>query len=858
MQNGHCTKNFPKPFRDQTTISEDSYASTRRRDTGHTHQVRGKQVDNRWVVTYCAYLIWKYRCHINIESIASIKAVKYIFKYVYKGHDRITMQFGTCNDEVRQYLDARYISSCESIWRLFHFVMHGASPNVVRLQVHLPGQQYVTWNQNGPQTMQEIVQNAAARDTTLTAFFKANQEFPELANNLLYPDFPSKFVEHHTTHRWKPRQRGFAIGRMYYVPPTAGERFYLRLLLTSVKGPTSFEDLCTFQGIEAPSFREACLARGLLESDQEWQQCLEEAKSMATGHQLRNLFVTILRDCAPSDPVLLWNTYWPHICDDLRYRLQHTNIRPNPTDEDIQDYGLYLINQLLMVSGKSLEKDWPYMPQITQDWEANIENRLIAEQRRYDIMEQAQLAVENMRTFNPDQRAAFDEIMHAVNNKTGQTFFLHGPGGTGKTYVYNTLCYQLRSQGKIVLCVASSGIAALLLKGGRTSHSCFQIPVIINESSTCTIARGSKRAQLLKQTDLIIWDEALMQHRHLHEAVNRTLKDILESDLLFGGVPVVFGGDFHQILPVIEKGSRAQIVGASLQRSVLWQHIKILHLKINMRLNTNNLQERNFAKWQLEVGKGHHTDESANIELPNHFKCPQNTVTSLIDTIYPGIYDRAQHSDQYFSDWIILASKNDDVDDLNHHILHKFPGQERLFHSADSIADNENSELLYPAEYLNSINCSGLPLAHLPLKVGAPVMVLRNLNVAGGVCNGSRGILTRIRNRVLEVRLITGDNAGDKVFIPRMRLHPIQGQLPFTLARLQFPVRLCFSMSINKAQGQSVQYVGLDFRSPIFTHGQFYVAISRVKSIHNIKAIWPHDSETARTKNIVYNEVLID
>jgi hypothetical protein len=445
-----------------------------------------------------------------------------------------------------------------------------------------------------------------------------------------------------------------------------------------------------------------------------------------------------------------------------------------------------------------------------------------------------------------------------VNNKTGQTFFLHGPGGTGKTYVYNTLCHQLRSQGSIVLCVASSGIAALLLKGGRTSHSCFQIPIIINESSTCTISRGSKRAQLLQQTDLIIWDEALMQHRHLHEAVNRTLKDILQSDKPFGGVPVVFGGDFHQILPVIEKGSRPQIVGASLQRSVLWQDIKILHLKINMRLNTDDLQERNFAKWQLEVGKGGHTDEGGTINLPDHFKCPENSVTSLIDTIYPGIYDQAHHSDQYFSERVILASKNDDVDDLNHHILHKFPGQEQVFHSADSIANNENGELLYPPEYLNSINCSGLPLAHLALKVGAPVMILRNLNIAGGVCNGSRGILTRIRNRVLEIRLITGDNAGEKVFIPRMRLQPIEGQLPFTLTRLQFPVRLCFSMSINKSQGQSVQHVGLDFRSPVFTHGQFYVAISRVKSVHNIKAIWPSSEEGARTKNIVYNEVLLD
>jgi hypothetical protein len=194
------------------------------------------------------------------------------------------MQFGTCNNEVKQYLDACYISACKSIWHLFYFTMHGASPNVFCLQIHLSGQQYVTWNQNGQQTIQEVVENAAQCDTTLTAFFKANQEYPELAKDVLYQDFPSKFVWDKKAYKWKPRQRGFAIGRMFYVPPTAGEQFYLRLLLNAVKGPTSYEDLRTFQSVVAPSFREACLARGLLEDDQEWSQCLEEAKSMATGH----------------------------------------------------------------------------------------------------------------------------------------------------------------------------------------------------------------------------------------------------------------------------------------------------------------------------------------------------------------------------------------------------------------------------------------------------------------------------------------------------------------------------------------------------------------------------------------------
>ena len=199
-------------------------------------------------------------------------------------------------------------------------------------------------------------------------------------------------------------------------------------------------------------------------------------------------------------------TYWPHICDDLRYRLQQSNICVNPTDDNVQDYGLYLIDQILKLSGKSLEKDWAYMPQVAQNWGAGIGNRFIAEQRSYDVEEQAVLAAEHEHSFNADQKAVFQEIMQAVIDKTGQTFFLHGPSGTGKTYVYNTLCYRLRSQGKIIICIASSGIAALLLKGGHTSHSCFNIPVQINESSTCGISRGSTLSELFNMTDLVIWD----------------------------------------------------------------------------------------------------------------------------------------------------------------------------------------------------------------------------------------------------------------------------------------------------------------------------------------------------------------
>ena len=166
------------------------------------------------------------------------------------------------------------------------------------------------------------------------------------------------------------------------------------------------------------------------------------------------------------------------------------------------------------------------MPLPQGDWAAAVGNRLIAEQCAYNREEETTLADEWIPTLNEGQQAAFNGIVDAVESGSGQTFFLHGPGGTGKTYGYNTLCHYLHGQGKVVVCVASSGIASLFLIGGQTSHSTFKIPIDMYESSTCAIPRNSDLAELICSTDLVIWDEAPMQHHHIHEAVDRNFKDI--------------------------------------------------------------------------------------------------------------------------------------------------------------------------------------------------------------------------------------------------------------------------------------------------------------------------------------------
>ena len=191
MKNGKCSKGFPKPFREETTINEDSYANLRRPNTGKKYKIKDHDIDNRWIVPHPRFWLWKFHCHINMECLLSVRAIKYIYKYVYKGHNCTTMEFGTCQDEV--LFGFKICSAHEGVWRLLHYSMHEEFPNIIRLQVHLPNQQTVVWNDNTAIDLQTVVDQQGRKDTTLTGYFKANIKYPE-ARDLLYQDFPSKFV----------------------------------------------------------------------------------------------------------------------------------------------------------------------------------------------------------------------------------------------------------------------------------------------------------------------------------------------------------------------------------------------------------------------------------------------------------------------------------------------------------------------------------------------------------------------------------------------------------------------------------------------------------------------------------------
>jgi hypothetical protein len=643
---------------------------------------------------------------------------------------------------------------------------------------------------------------------------------------------------------------------MYFVPPSAGERYFLRLLLTAVRGPKSYEDLRTSEGILHPTFQAACIARGLLADDRDWVVCFKEASLWQTGKQLRVLFSTALVFGGVSDPKALWERFCTNICDDLAYRLQQMGEIPSGIDNPHLDYGLFLLQKLLTPHGKCLSDFC--MPQPIHDWSRCNRNPLLTAELAYDMRTEEGLRDDIVQKFNEDQAKHFHEIVTAVTQDPRSAhFFLQGPGGTGKTFLYRGLCHHFRSSGRIVLCVASSGIAATLLPGGTTAHSRFRIPLELNENSVCNVGKNTQLAELLRQTSLIIWDEVPMQHKHCFEAVHRMLTDIRGDQSLFGGIPTVFGGDFAQILPVVKHGSRADIVSANLQKSFLWNRIRVLTLHRNMRVQDDEANRR-FAEWLRNLS--YDPQFYGKITLPPGIK-QFRRIEDMYAWMYPPhLLERAVTDYSAFRTSSILSARNDTVTEINERLLNAMPGDVRTYHSVDTAElgnEGEGYGETPAVEVLNSFHPASLPLSRLRLKIGAPVLLLRNLAPQEGLCNGTRLSVTRLGRRCIQARILGGFFDGEERLLPRIKLNSSADELPYVISRVQFPVRLCFAMTINKGQGQSFDTVGVDLRIPVFTHGQFYVAMSRVTDVNRLAVLLPEDGRSNRVRNIVYPEVLL-
>jgi hypothetical protein len=277
---------------------------------------------------------------------------------------------------------------------------------------------------------------------------------------LLYQEFPTK-MRWDTKHRpWVRRKNKFStIGRMYFAGPSAVERFYMRMLLTVKRGPASYEDLRTVNGILHGTYKLACIALGLLDSDDYWHECLLQGASWQSAPQLRFLLAIILVHCHLAEPLKLWADHWEELLDDSAYQLRTNHTIAEPTDDQIQSFALCHLHDTLCHEHNS---DLPAhnLPTPTHEYSvyANIENLLIADERAYDVNVLRATVERDSALLNADQH-----LMHCLallKLEMDVSTPLMAMAERGKTFTVNLTLAQARANGYIAIAVASSGISS--------------------------------------------------------------------------------------------------------------------------------------------------------------------------------------------------------------------------------------------------------------------------------------------------------------------------------------------------------------------------------------------------------------
>ncbi|GFW18532.1 ATP-dependent DNA helicase [Trichonephila clavipes] len=564
--------------------------------------------------------------------------------------------------------------------------------------------------------------------------------------------------------KWEPRKQGKphpsitgifkakTLGRLYTVHPKQRECFYLRLLLVNVPGPTSFEFLRTVNGRVFNTYQDACRELQLLEDDNHWDLTLADAALTSTPNNIRQLFAIILTTCYPSQAQTLWEKYKNCMTEDILHRIRQTNQSQNiDYTPEMYNEALVLIEDLCVLIS-NLPLNHYGMPSPNRP-ATDLVNTDLQRENQYDHGSLATIIMNSEPLLTAEQKLFMIGLCWLLLlNKAG--FFLDAPGGTG--------------------------IAATLLDGGRTAHSTFKLPLDVHNKpdAMCNIKKNSGIAAVLRKSSIIIWDECTMAHKYSLEALNRTMQDLNSNNKLFGGAILLLSGDFRQTLPVIPRSTFADEINACLKQSFLWRSVETLGLTINMRVQLqNDPSAQIFSEQLLHIGNGK-IELQLNtqcIKLPDNFCTVVQDKNELIQSIFPDIQNNYLNH-EWLSQRAILAAKNVDVDEINFQIQQLLPGDLMSFKSIDTVVD-ENESVNFPIEFLNSLDIPGMPPHNLRLKIGSPIILLRNLNPPQ-LCNGTRLVIKKITGNILEATILAGKFKGKVVLLPRIPMIPSDSTIP--------------------------------------------------------------------------------
>lgn len=714
--------------------------------------------------------------------------------------------------------------------------MHGKSPKVHRLPVHLENCQNVIFDEN--EDIQKLIDSK--KDTKLTAWFKANKQYEDF-NHLAYYEYPKFFKYDKKSNSWilrseKVRGKLKLIVRSYAVLPKDTERFYLRLVLKHLRGAKNWMDTLTYNQNTFNSYRDVAKEMQLLDDDSIWMDTMNEAILCMTPSKCRKIFSYILMYTQISDPLTLFNIFKKNLFEDFKYIHKSLNY------SQLEDLAIASIDKIL-IDFDMRASQFGLLTNIINKSNYEYSDINFSDEDLFDT---------NFNLLTSEQKNIFTKIEKSLKGEINEkNYFIHSFGGSGKTFLLNTISVGMSMKNFKVLSVAHSGIAAILLKNGRTAHSLFKIPLKIDEYSICNITKNSDLAYFIKNCDLLIWDEVTMSSKYMVNCVEKLFKDLCGNQMPFGDKVVLFAGDFRQTLPIVRGGSFISSISESLKFSDVWKFCKIFQLTKNLRLDENDPSD--YSSYLLDIGENkiekNEFDNTIILKKELYFK---GSIDQFIEQIFP-LNFLNEYSIHLLYDNVILACLNDDVDNLNNRILDKFvSSKSKTYYSIDKVLDEcENMDI--DISVINKINQKGLPIYELKLKKGAIVILLRNLDPKNGLCNGTRMVVIDLLNNIIKCKILNGTFKSKIVEIPRIDLLSDDDQA-VKFKRKQFPIRLAFSMTINKSQGQTFDNVGIFLINQCFTHGQLYVALTRSKSFFKTFVF----TNNKNIVNIVFDDILID
>jgi ATP-dependent DNA helicase PIF1 len=368
-------------------------------------------------------------------------------------------------------------------------------------------------------------------------------------------------------------------------------------------------------------------------------------------------------------------------------------------------------------------------------------------------------------------------------------------------------------------------------------------------------------------------DEVSMMNYKLLDLLDRFLRVLMGNDENMGGKLVVLMHDFRQILPVVPQGRRADIIAAAVTSSGLWNQFTTLKLRTNMRvhrfLQSNQSavkaqQLQDYSKWLLDLGDGKIPSAVPNlsglIQVPDQMVCKSER--ELEDKVYNDFLLNHQNP-EYLRTRAIMSSTNDIIQQKNFDMVERLPGEMVISESIDSCLE-DNDIATYDAEVLNKINASGIPPHRLALKPGACIILIKNLNIKHSHCNGTCYIIKEMTPRLIKAEKLSG-GLHSEILIPRIPMICQDSDFPVPFKRLQFPVLLAYYLTLNRAQGQSLDRAGLYLPKSVFSHGHLYVGCSRCGDPDNVFVyadqnefdnVKEHLTEgKTYTRNVVYPEI---